>query len=230
MNENKLISRRKVLHASLLVAPLLAAPRLALAGRACMPTAPQSEGPFYPTGVFNERSNLIRPSDSRGAVTGERIVVEGIVVEGIVVEGPVSGKECRPLSHAMVQIWQADHKGRYNHPGERGKAALDAYFHYWGQTITDGEGRYRFVTILPSPYKAGSNWTRPPHIHFRVLHGRGGVLTTQMYFPGHPLNEQDYLFNNVPEARRRGVVAVRVADLKRKDSPVPQFRFDIGLG
>ena len=225
MNQNKLISRRKVLHASLLAAPLLAASRLALASRACMPTAPQSEGPFYPTAAFNERSNLIRPADSRGAVTGERIVVEGIVVEGA-----VSDKGCRPLSHAVVQIWQADHKGRYDHPGERSRAALDAYFQYWGQTITDGEGRYRFVTIQPSPYKAGSTWTRPPHIHFRVRHGRGGALTTQMYFPGHPLNGQDYLFNNVPEAWRRSVVAVRLADIKRKDSPVPHFRFDIGLG
>ena len=220
MDGNKLISRRRVLGASLLAAPLLVAPRLALAARACMPTASQSEGPFYPTEAFKERSNLIRPADSRGAVTGERIVVEG----------RLSDKACRPISHAVVQIWQADQKGRYNHPGERSRASLDAYFRYWGQTTTDGEGRYRFVTIQPSPYKAGSSWTRPPHIHFRIRHGNGGVLTTQMYFPGNPLNGQDYLFNNVPEARRESVVAVRLPDLMRNDSPVPQFRFDIALG
>ena len=57
-------------------------------------------------------------------------------------------------------------------------------------TLTDEDGRYRFVTIKPGayPWRNHHNAWRPAHIHFSLF-GRPSLtrLVTQMYFPGDPL-------------------------------------------
>jgi protocatechuate 3,4-dioxygenase beta subunit len=222
MKKKQDYSRREVLWASLSTAPLLAAPgivRAAARELACATTAIQSEGPFYPTAALEAQNNLIRAADGHGSVRGEPIVVVG----------RVSDDACRPLAGAEVEIWQADHQGRYHHPDEESRQPLDPYFRYWGRTASDGEGWYRFFTIVPSPYKAGWNWTRPPHIHFKVRGPARSTLTTQMYFPGNPLNQRDYLLNRVERPRRHTLVAARLPEPIRGGPPLPHFRFDIGL-
>ncbi len=231
MGGHGIFSRRQVLSASvrlapLIVAPLMAVPRAAgAAAGGCPATAAQSEGPFYPTAGIATRDNLILPAQDGSGVMGERIVVAGQVTAG----------RCMPVAAAEVEIWQADSRGRYHHPQESSGQPLDARFLYWGKTLTDGEGRYRFVTIAPAPYSAGRGWTRPPHIHFKVRKapkaggGGRGELTTQMYFPGHPLNGRDFLHQAIPARLRHTVIAVPVAAPAGAGPPSPHFRFDIAL-
>lgn len=214
----RLISRRQVLHKSLWVLslslgapPLLAAP----GGKACQATASQSEGPFYPVRPIESRNNLIRPAGTQGRGSGKPIVVKGILTDA----------RCQPIRNAEVQLWQADSQGRYNHPGEPSSAPLDARFLYWGMTRTDSNGGYRFTTILPAPYSAGGNWTRPPHIHFKFRNGGAEILTTQMYFPGHALNERDYLLQRVSAGRRNSLIARRIGE----ESGAAVYRFDVVL-
>jgi protocatechuate 3,4-dioxygenase, beta subunit len=45
---------------------------------------------------------------------------------------------------------------------------------------------------------------RPPHIHFDVT-GMKDRLTTQMYFPDEPLNEQDVIFAKLGSSKAAAV-------------------------
>src|SRR5580704_14481027 len=52
--------------------------------------------------------------------------------------------------------------------------------------FTDGEGRYRFRTILPALYPG-----RTRHYHVKVQAPERPVLTTQLYLPDEPTNRRD---------------------------------------
>jgi protocatechuate 3,4-dioxygenase beta subunit len=93
--------------------------------------------------------------------------------------GQVLTRSCRPVAQALVDLWHADERGEYDTGG----------FRYRGHLFTDAEGRYRFRTILPARYTG-----RTRHYHVKVQARQQGVLTTQLYFPGEPMNRRDGLF------------------------------------
>ena len=153
---------------------------------------------------------------------GERIVVGGRVLDG----------DGRPVRNTLVEIWQANAAGRYIHAADQHPAPLDPNFTGAGRTVTDDDGRYRFITIKPGAYPWGNheNAWRPAHIHFSLFGPAFATrLVTQMYFPGDPLFAYDPIFNSVrdPRARERMVSAFDM------DSTVPEwalgYRFDIVL-
>ncbi|WFE40882.1 protocatechuate 3,4-dioxygenase subunit beta [Micromonospora sp. WMMD998] len=142
--------------------------------------------------------DLTRQHD--GEPQGQRIVVHGRVRDG----------DGRPVAGTLVEIWQANAAGRYRHAADTWPAPLDPHFDGVGRALTDGQGRYRFVTVQPGayPWRNHDNAWRPAHIHFSLF-GRAFTqrLVTQMYFPGDPLFVQDPIFNAVrdPAARQRMV-------------------------
>ena len=97
--------------------------------------------------------------------------------ERIIVTGRVLGSDGKPLRGQLVEIWQANAAGRYQHVVDTHDAPLDPNFSGAGRCLTDDEGRYRFVTVKPGAYPWGNhpNAWRPNHIHFslfgRVVHG-----------------------------------------------------------
>ena len=131
-----------------------------------------------------------------GEPVGQRIVIEGRVLD----EGG------RPVAQTLIEVWQANAAGRYAHKVDQWNAPLDANFTGAGRTLTDAEGRYRFVTIRPGayPWRNHHNAWRPAHVHFSLF-GASFLsrLVTQMYFPGDPLLPLDPIFNAVPDARAR---------------------------
>ena len=131
-----------------------------------------------------------------GEPVGQRIIVEGRVLD----EGG------RTVPETLIEIWQANAAGRYAHQVDQWDAPLDGNFTGAGRTMTDGEGRYRFVTVRPGayPWRNHPNAWRPAHIHFSLFgHAFLTRLVTQMYFPGDPLLALDPIFNSVPEPRAR---------------------------
>ncbi|MGE5689064.1 MAG: protocatechuate 3,4-dioxygenase subunit beta [Pseudomonadota bacterium] len=155
--------------------------------------------------VFGE--DAVTPGDAdlttrhAGDPLGERIVVTGRVLD----------EDGRPVRGALLEIWQANAGGRYRHDVDQHPAPLDPNFDGAGRTLTDGEGRYRFVTIKPGayPWQNHPNAWRPAHVHFSVF-GRAFTqrLVTQMYFPGDPLFPYDPIFNSVrDEAARERLIA-----------------------
>ena len=124
----------------------------------------------------------------------------------IEVAGQVLDAGCRPLPGSVVEVWQADMHGLYDHPRDppRGRN-FDPNFQGYARLTTGKDGHYRFVTIVPGAYPASRDWFRPPHIHFKVRAPSGRSITTQMYFAGHPLNGKDLILARLDPAERGSV-------------------------
>ena len=155
-----------------------------------------------------------------GEPLGERIIVSGRVLDG----------DGRPLRQALVEIWQANAAGRYDHPVDQHPAPLDSNFSGAGRCLTGDDGRYEFITIKPGAYPWGNhpNAWRPAHIHFSVF-GRMFTdrLVTQMYFPGDPLFAYDPIFGSVhDEAARVRMVSSFDLGLSRPEWALG-YRFDV---
>jgi len=157
-----------------------------------------------------------------GAPLGERIVVTGRVLD----EGG------RPARGALIEVWQANAAGRYLHKLDQHNAPLDPNFSGCGRTLTDGEGRYRFLSIKPGAYPWGNhaNAWRPAHIHFSIFgDGLLSRLVTQMYFPGDPLLDYDPIYSCISDEKAKR----RLISTFDWENTSPEFalgyRFDIVL-
>lgn len=157
-----------------------------------------------------------------GAPAGQRIVVEGRVLD----------ESGRPVPHTLIEVWQANAAGRYAHKVDQWDAPLDANFTGAGRALTDGEGRYRFVTVRPGayPWRNHHNAWRPAHIHFSLF-GQAFLtrLVTQMYFPGDPLLPLDPIFTAIPEARARERLVARFDLSLTEPAFALGYRFDLVL-
>ena len=97
--------------------------------------------------------------------------------EVIILTGRVLDTNSDPLPGAVVEIWQTDASGIYDHPGDSGTANRDRGFQFYGTAIAGDDGTYVFRTARPGYYEP-----RPKHVHVKVrLDGRE-LLTTQFYF------------------------------------------------
>lgn len=156
-----------------------------------------------------------------GPPHGQRIIVAGRVLDA----------DRRPVPDTVIEIWQANAAGRYIHARDQWDAPLDPNFTGAGRVITDGEGRYEFVTIRPGAYPWGNhdNAWRPAHIHLSLLGPAFATrLVTQMYFPDDPLIEIDPIANAVPMPYRQRMVA-RFDIATTRPAWALGYRFDIVL-
>ena len=144
----------------------------------------------------------VKPGDAdltkqhQGEPVGERILVSGRVLD----------ENGKPVPNILIEIWQANAAGRYNHRVDQHDAPLDPNFTGAGRFLTDKEGRYRFMTIRPGeyPWRNHYNAWRPAHIHFSLFgHALVQRLITQMYFPADPLLEYDPMFMCVEDEKAR---------------------------
>lgn len=170
-------------------------------------TPSQTVGPFHALG-------LVRPTDNDVA----RREVGGPKAEGVPIRivGRVSDERGRSVRKALIEIWQANRWGKYEHPDDVTDAPLDPHFKGWGRALTNSDGQFEFHSIKPGAYPnpGYDNWMRPPHVHFSVF--AAGVmerLITQMYFPGEPLNDVDPILNGIEDLRARAsLIARRLQD------------------
>lgn len=176
------------------------------------PTPSEIKGPFYPITPQKDKDfDLTQVEGKNGTAAGDVIWIEGQILDttGAAVED------------ASVELWQSNAAGRYSHPHDSNPAPLDPNFQGWAIVPSGKNGAFRFKTIMPGSYPASENWTRPPHIHFKV--GKLGYveLITQMYFPGNPLNGEDLLL------KRKGIEEQKLmVALKIKQDPTT-FRFQM---
>ena len=141
-----------------------------------VPVVPAS----YATRTHEWDMTRIAPNRPRG---------DGTPIE---VTGTLRNENGTPIRDALIEIWNANHHGRYRHVEDASGLPLDENFFGMGRVVTDENGNYRFWTISPGAYLARPDigrW-RPKHIHLSVS-GGSARLITQMYFSNEPNNASD---------------------------------------
>lgn len=193
----KNINRRQILRGAIGGLGVLVANKAL--GQTCEPTPTQPKGPFYPVEKPLGTNADLTVVDEVGVAQGEPVVIHGLVM----------GDDCQPISGALVEIWQACHTGRYNHPIDPNTAPLDPNFQYFAQVMTDNKGRYSFKTIIPGAYPADENWIRPPHIHWQIKKIGFQSLITQTFFDDErftSLNNNDLILQDLSESDQKKVL------------------------
>ena len=186
--------------------------------------AGEETGPSFGHSVLGQWDNNLVMNFTRGKAPaiGERILVHGRVLD----------ENARPVTGALVEIWQANAGGRYRHKKDTYFAPLDPNFGGCGRTITDDQGYYEFLTIRPGAYpwpNRGNDW-RPMHIHFSIFgHSFGQRLISQMYFEGDPMIWKCPIVRTIPD---RAAIEQLVAVLDM-EATIPMdaraYKFDIVL-
>ncbi len=161
-------------------------------------TPSQTVGPFVHLGFAP--MTLTRAPAAAG---GPRIVVSGRVLDG----------QRLPIPDAVLELWQANAAGRYDHPEDRRNIPPDPAFAGFLRIPTDAEGRFRFATVKPGPVPGPRGTVQAPHI-LVCLFMRGLLrhLYTRIYFAGEAGNEGDPILSLVEEGRRGTLLARRQAE------------------
>ena len=188
-----------------------------LKSESLVPTSSQDLGPFYP---------IIRPADHDADLTRVKGRSGTAMGQPINVIGRIVDAQGNPVSNAQVDLWQCNAAGRYDHPGDRANpAALDPNFQGFARLATGRDGQFKFRSVKPKDYGTPIG-RRTPHIHF-AIDGRAERLVTQMYFPGEPLNDSDFILK---AASPRESVIAEAIDRLSGDPQALAFRWTVVLG
>ena len=178
-------------------------------------TPSQTVGPFLHIGLvpgaYGVRE-VFSPVVADPGIPGTHIRIEGRIIDG----------EGTTLLDAMVEIWQADHQGRYAHPAD-GRPLASNSFRGFGRCSTE-KGDFAFATIKPGSVPGPNGTTQAPHINVGIF-SRGLLkrLFTRIYFPDDPANASDPILALVLPERRDTLIA------KADPAKPGVYRFDIRL-
>lgn len=187
-------------------------------------TASQTAGPYVHIGLAPKQAGFdIFENNFGNVLAGPRTKGERIRVEGRVIDG--SGT---PLRDVLIEIWQANAAGKYNHPADRQNKPVDKTFRGWGRGCSDFKtGVWAFDTIKPGSVMGRNKRPMAPHISFWIVaRGINIGLSTRMYFSDEQAaNAKDPVLNLIEwEVRRKTLIAARE---QRKGQVV--YRFDINI-
>lgn len=157
-------------------------------------TAWQTVGPFLHIGLDGLNNDTI----ALPGIAGERFTIEGQIVDG----------EGAPVPDGLIELWQANHHGRYAHPEDASELPLEPMFTGFARMATDAAGRFRFHTIKPGRVPGAAGALQAPHILVSVF-ARGILrrMATRIYFPDDPANAEDPVLARVPAQRRSTLIA-----------------------
>jgi protocatechuate 3,4-dioxygenase alpha subunit len=160
------------------------------------PTPSQTVGPFFNIGFRWLHTPELVETDHPGAIR-----LEGQVLDG-------NGD---PVPDSVVEIFQADDRGRFS-------PDTDPAWPGFGRCLSDDSGRYHFVTVKPGPVAPGT----APHIDVSVF-ARGLLqrVVTRCYFADEePSNAGDPLLRSIDADRATTLIAV---------ADGAGYRFDVHL-
>jgi protocatechuate 3,4-dioxygenase alpha subunit len=176
-------------------------------------TGSQTVGPFFGPAMLRE--GMLRQRLDAPGTSGRPIRIEGRVLDG---DGAV-------VPDALIEIWQANAHGRYDHPADDRDLPLERSFSGFGRAATDDEGRFWFETIKPGPVPGPGGAPQAPHLVVTIFaRGLLNHVVTRFYFEDEPANGQDPILALVPAARR-GTLLARLA----KEDQRALYRRDIVL-
>ena len=161
-------------------------------------TASQTVGPYLHIGLtWLVTDNLVGPD-----VTGDPVTIDGRITDA----------EGTPVDDALVEIWQANARGRYDHPDDTRNIPLEPGFRGFGRVPTNAAGAFRITTIKPGRVPVPGGALQAPHLSVMIF-ARGLLkhLSTRMYFPDEAANAEDPILRLVPQERRATLIAQRDA-------------------
>ena len=168
-------------------------------------TPSQTVGPFFDIALAWADGPYVVPVGTPGAVW-----LRGQVLDG-------SGD---PVPDALVETWQADPEGRFDHPDDpRGPVTG---FRGFGRCPTDAQGCYAILTLKPGPVPGPEGSLQAPHVDVSVFaRGLLNRVVTRIYFPDEEANGNDPVLASLADSGARvTLVAERIDD---------GYRFDIRL-
>jgi protocatechuate 3,4-dioxygenase alpha subunit len=165
-----------------------------------IPTASQTVGPFFNFGLTTNHALGIMAPDG---AEGEHITLIFRVIDG---DGqPTPGD-------SMIELWQADWQGRYQHPVDPRASDADKNFCGFGRLETDANGVCVFETVKPGRVPNSDGSEQAPHINVTLFgRGLGKPLRTRVYFADEPANALDQVLALIPAGRRETLLAKPVA-------------------
>ena len=165
-----------------------------------IPSASQTVGPFFNFGLTTNHALGIMAPDG---AEGERITLIFRVIDGDGLPTPWD---------SMIELWQADSQGRYQHPVDPRSVTADKNFCGFGRLETDANGVCVFETVKPGRVPSDDGSAQAPHINVTLFaRGLGKPLRTRVYFAGDAANANDPILAMVPADRRETLLAKPVA-------------------
>jgi protocatechuate 3,4-dioxygenase alpha subunit len=184
-------------------------------------TASQTAGPYVHIGLIPQQAGFdIFETNFSNVLTSRHTEGERIIIEGRVIDG--AGE---PVRDALVEIWQANAAGRYNHPADEQTGSDFRGFGRAGSAFDTGV--FRFETIKPGAVRQRDGRMAAPHINvWIVARGINIGLSTRLYFSDEvAANAADPVLNLIELRSRRGTL---VAERSRRDGATV-YTFDIRL-
>ncbi|HEY3825227.1 MAG TPA: protocatechuate 3,4-dioxygenase subunit alpha [Bryobacteraceae bacterium] len=179
------------------------------------PTAIQPIGPFY---HFALTPGWAASDSSAGTMAGPEARGEHIHLTVRLLD-----KDGKPVTNGMIELWQADAGGKYDHPADTQEKTADPAFRGFGRLATDDNGLCLFETVKPGQTPGLKGQMQAPHISVSVF--APGLLrrvVTRIYFEGDPANATDEILALVPEDRRPTLMA-------HAGSEACEWQFDLYL-
>jgi protocatechuate 3,4-dioxygenase, alpha subunit len=159
-----------------------------------VPTPSQTVGPFFQIELTTDEHSLRALAGTEAQ--GERVWITFRVRDG----------DGTPVNDAMLEIWQADANGKYNHPDDTQPKQLDPGWMGFGRLGTGEDGSCVLETIKPGRVLNGT--LQAPHLTLAVF-ARGMLkqLYTRVYFAGDAANHEDSVLRLIPPDRRETLMA-----------------------
>jgi protocatechuate 3,4-dioxygenase, alpha subunit len=136
------------------------------------------------------------------------------------IRGTVFDGNGAAVPDGMVETWQADPDGRFDHPDDPRGAVARPGFRGFGRSHTGDGGEYAIRTLKPGRVPDGNGGLQAPHIDVSVF-ARGMLdrVVTRFYFADEAeANAEDAVLGTLPDdAARRTLIATPTDDGYRLD-------------
>ena len=176
-------------------------------------TASQTVGPFLTIALKADGQEYIVPETAEGALK-----LSGRVYDG---EGQV-------VPDAVIEIWQANIFGKYDHPEDTSDFEIINDFSGFGRSCTDKDGHFFFITLKPGRVPGRGNTLQAPHVSVNVF-ARGMLKqqVTRIYFSDEvKANTEDSILNSIDDDYARNTL---IAQRKEGNDGILEYTFDIHL-
>jgi protocatechuate 3,4-dioxygenase, alpha subunit len=153
---------------------------------------------------------------------GPDVVAPG-TPDAITISGRLTDGAGEPVPDGLIEIWQADPDGRFDHPDDPRGAQSYPGFRGFGRCSTDADGHFTFRTLKPGPLPDGGAGVEAPHLNVSVFaRGLLNRVVTRIYFP-------DEAVANAVDPVLRELSPHDVGLLTATERPDGNLRFEIRL-